>query len=234
MSRSGTTKIALAMHSDDWAHGYCDAAQEYIRSHGGEIVATTILEHGATDATAQTLQIKASGAQAVMGCLYQPELIVMLRDLQKYQMDAVVVGALGADFDQVVAGISQPRLVGTALLPALSIPGQDRHRATEEVPRHLRQGPQQGGTAQDRRTDQFLLLRCALRDRDGRSFPPRRPEPDARKLGKGGRVTEGFRYRGVGRYRNLPRQPCRPRQRCRPGRNLPRWSHGRQRSSTAQ
>jgi branched-chain amino acid transport system substrate-binding protein len=103
MSKPATTKIALAMHSDDWAHGYCDAAQEYIKGHGGEVVATTILEHGATDATAQALQIKASGAQAVMGCLYQPELIVLLRDLQKYQIDTTVVAALGADFDQVVA-----------------------------------------------------------------------------------------------------------------------------------
>jgi branched-chain amino acid transport system substrate-binding protein len=103
MSKPGTTKLALAMHSDDWAHGYCDAASEYIKSHGGEIVATTVLEHGTTDATAQALQIKASGAQAVMGCLYQPELVVLLRELQKYQVASIVVAALGADFDQVVA-----------------------------------------------------------------------------------------------------------------------------------
>jgi len=103
LSKPGTTKFALAMHSDDWAHGYCDAAEEYIKGHGGQIVATTILEHGATDATAQALQIKASAAQAVMGCLYQPELVVLLRDLQKYQVDTTVVAALGADFDQVLA-----------------------------------------------------------------------------------------------------------------------------------
>jgi branched-chain amino acid transport system substrate-binding protein len=103
LSKPGTTKIALAMHSDDWAHGYCDAASEYIKSHGGEIVATTVMEHGATDGTAQALQIKASGAQAVMGCLYQPELVVLLRELQKYQIGVITVGALGADFNQVVA-----------------------------------------------------------------------------------------------------------------------------------
>jgi branched-chain amino acid transport system substrate-binding protein len=103
LSKPGTTKVAMAMHSDDWAHGYCDPAADYIKAHGGEIVATTTLEHGATDATAQALQIKASGAQAVMGCLYQPELVILLRELQKYQVDAIVMGALGADFDQVVA-----------------------------------------------------------------------------------------------------------------------------------
>jgi len=103
ISKPGTTKIALAMHSDDWAHGYCDAAADYLKGHGADIVATTVLEHGATDGTAQALQIKASGAQAVMGCLYQPELVVLLRDLQKYQINTIVVGALGADFDQVLA-----------------------------------------------------------------------------------------------------------------------------------
>ena len=102
MGKPGTTKIALAMHSDDWAHGYCDNATDYVKSHNGEIVATTALEHGATDGTAQALQIKASGAQAVMACLYQPELIVLLRELQKFQINVIVLGALGADFDQVV------------------------------------------------------------------------------------------------------------------------------------
>src|SRR5574340_1009747 len=64
MSKPGVTKIALVMHSNDWAHGYCDPATAYIKSHGGEVVATTIMESGATDATAQVLRIKASGAQA--------------------------------------------------------------------------------------------------------------------------------------------------------------------------
>lgn len=103
LSKPGTTKLAIAMHSDDWAHGYCGPAEDYAKSHGGDIVATTTMEHGATDATAQALQIKASGAQAVMACLYQPELVVLLRELQKYQVNAIVLAALGADFDQVLA-----------------------------------------------------------------------------------------------------------------------------------
>jgi len=105
MSKPGVTKIALVEHSNDWAHGYCDPAVDYIKSHGGTVVATTALERGATDATAQVLQIKASGAQAVMGCLYQPELVVFLRDMQKFAVDALTLGALGADFDQVLAAI---------------------------------------------------------------------------------------------------------------------------------
>ena len=58
-----------------------------------------------------------------MGCLYQPELVVLLRDLQKYQVDTIVLGALGADFDQVVQRLPQPRLAEAAVLPALSVQG---------------------------------------------------------------------------------------------------------------
>ncbi|MGH7102607.1 MAG: ABC transporter substrate-binding protein [Acetobacteraceae bacterium] len=102
MSKPGVKKIALVMHSNDWAHGYCDPAADYIKSHGGSVVATTIMESGATDATAQVLRIKASGAQAVMACLYQPTLVVFLRAMHTYGMHIPVLGALGADFDQVV------------------------------------------------------------------------------------------------------------------------------------
>jgi branched-chain amino acid transport system substrate-binding protein len=105
MSKPGVTKIALVMHSNDWAHGYCDPAAAYIKSHGGTVVATTTMESGATDATAQVLRIKAAGAQAVMGCLYQPELIVFLRAMHQYGVKIPVMGALGADFDQVVHAI---------------------------------------------------------------------------------------------------------------------------------
>ncbi|MGH7153437.1 MAG: ABC transporter substrate-binding protein, partial [Acetobacteraceae bacterium] len=102
MSKPGVTKIAIVQHSNDWAHGYCDPATDYIKKHGGQIVATVALERGATDATPQVLRVKASGAQAVMACLYQPEFIVYLRDMARYKVDALSVTALGVDFDQVL------------------------------------------------------------------------------------------------------------------------------------
>ncbi len=102
MSKEGVKKVALAMHSNDWAHGYCDPATSYVKENGGEIVVNTALENGATDATAQALQIKTSGAEAVLGCLYQPELVVLIRDLKKYGVNIPVIAALGADFEQTV------------------------------------------------------------------------------------------------------------------------------------
>ncbi|HZS85797.1 MAG TPA: ABC transporter substrate-binding protein [Stellaceae bacterium] len=111
LSKPGVKKIALALHSNDWAHGYCDPATDYVKANGGEIVASTALERGATDATAQALQIKASGAQAVLGCLYQPELVVLIRDLKKYGVDIPIIGALGADFEQTVEQVHDPSAV---------------------------------------------------------------------------------------------------------------------------
>jgi branched-chain amino acid transport system substrate-binding protein len=95
-------KIALVQHSNDWAHGYCDPAAAYIKQNGGEVAVETAMERGSTDATAQVLQIKASGAQAVMGCLYQQELVILLRDMHKFGVKVPVLGALGADFEQTV------------------------------------------------------------------------------------------------------------------------------------
>jgi branched-chain amino acid transport system substrate-binding protein len=111
MSKPGVKKIALVEHSNDWAHSYCDPAVAYIKEHGGEVVVNTALERGATDATTQTLQIKASGAQAVMACVYQPELVILLRDLHKFGVQVPVLGALGADFEETVAQVNDPAAV---------------------------------------------------------------------------------------------------------------------------
>ena len=111
LSKPGVKKLAIVQHSNDWAHGYCDPATETIKSNGAELVLTTAMERGSTDATAQALQIKQSGAQAVMGCLYQQELVILLRDMQKYGVDAIVLGALGADFNQTVAQVNNPAAV---------------------------------------------------------------------------------------------------------------------------
>jgi branched-chain amino acid transport system substrate-binding protein len=111
MSKPGVKKIALVQHSNDWAHGYCVPATAYIKQNGGEIAVETAMERGSTDATAQVLQIKASGAQAVMGCLYQQELVILLRDMHKFGVKVPMLGALGADFQQTVEQVGDPEAV---------------------------------------------------------------------------------------------------------------------------
>jgi len=111
MSNPALKKIAIVEHSNDWAHGYCNPASEYIKSHGGEVLERIAMERGSTDGTTQALKIKSIGAQAVMGCLYQQELIILLRDMQKFGVTAPVIGALGADFDQTVQQVNNPAAV---------------------------------------------------------------------------------------------------------------------------
>jgi branched-chain amino acid transport system substrate-binding protein len=111
LSKPGVKKIALVAHSNDWARGYCDPAKAYVTSHGGQVILDTALERGSTDATAQVLQIKAAGADAVLGCLYQPELVVLIRDMHKFGLKIPVVGALGADFNQVVQQVNDMEAV---------------------------------------------------------------------------------------------------------------------------
>jgi branched-chain amino acid transport system substrate-binding protein len=111
MSNPAIKKIAIVEHSNDWAHGYCNPAADYIKSRGGEVLMRIAMERGSTDGTTQALQVKTSGAQAVMGCLYQQELIILLRDMQKFGATAAVVGALGADFDQTVQQVNNPDAV---------------------------------------------------------------------------------------------------------------------------
>ena len=86
MTKPDAKKLAIVAHTNDWARGYCDPAKDYIESQGGEVVLDTAMERGSTDATAQVLQIKAAGVDGVLGCLYQPELVVLLKDAHKYQL----------------------------------------------------------------------------------------------------------------------------------------------------
>lgn len=57
------------------------------------------------------LLIKSEGVDGVLGCLYQPELVVLLKDAHKYQLSAPIIGALGADFGQVVQQVGNPDAV---------------------------------------------------------------------------------------------------------------------------
>ena len=111
MTKPDAKKVAIVAHTNDWARGYCDPAKDYIESQGGEVVLDTAMERGSTDATAQVLQIKAAGVDGVLGCLYQPELVVLLKDAHKYQLGVPVIGALGADFGQVVQQVGNPDAV---------------------------------------------------------------------------------------------------------------------------
>ena len=116
-SKPNTKKVVLVAHTNDWARGYCDPATELMKEKGVEPVMNLALERGSTDATAQALRIKAANADFVLGCLYEAELAILLRDLHKYSISVPVIGALGADFESTHKRVNNPAAVKNFYLP---------------------------------------------------------------------------------------------------------------------
>jgi branched-chain amino acid transport system substrate-binding protein len=117
LSKPNTKKVVLVAHTNDWARGYCDPATAYMKEHGVEPTMNLALERGSTDATAQSLRIKTAGADFVLGCLYEAELAILLRDLHKYGVSVPVIGALGADFESTHKRVNNPAAVKNFYLP---------------------------------------------------------------------------------------------------------------------
>src|SRR5215510_3868118 len=117
LSKPNTKKIVLVAHTNDWARGYCDPATELMKEKGVEPMMTLALERGSTDATAQALRIKAANADFVLGCLYEAELAILLRDLHKYSISVPVIGALGADFESTHKRVNNPAAMKNFYLP---------------------------------------------------------------------------------------------------------------------
>lgn len=117
LSKPNTKRIVLVQHTNDWARGYCDPAAAYMKEKGIEPLMTLAMERGSTDATAQALRIKSANADFVLGCLYEAELAIFLRDAHKYGLTVPVIGALGADFESTHKRVNNPAAVKNFYLP---------------------------------------------------------------------------------------------------------------------
>lgn len=98
MSKTGTKKIGVILHSNEWSKGYRDPMVEYLEKNGLKPAVEVTLERGQSDATAQVLRLKEAGLDFVAAILYEPELVVFLRDAHKLGLNVMKVGALGADY----------------------------------------------------------------------------------------------------------------------------------------
>jgi branched-chain amino acid transport system substrate-binding protein len=98
LSKPDTKKVGIIAHTNEWARGYRDPMVEALKAKGLTPVAEVVLERGQTDATAQVLKLKEAGLDFVVAILYEPEIVVFLRDSQKLGLDALKFGGLGADF----------------------------------------------------------------------------------------------------------------------------------------
>ena len=98
LSRPDTKKIGIIAHTNEWSKGYRDPMVEALKAKGIEPAVEVVLERGQTDATAQVLKLKEAGLDFVVAILYEPEIVVFLRDAQKLGLETTKFGGLGADF----------------------------------------------------------------------------------------------------------------------------------------
>ena len=111
MSKPGVKRIAMVAHTNDWAKAYCDPAIEVIKASGGEIIEELALERGQTDATAQVLKLKQANPDFILGCLYEAETVIFLRDLKKYGVRIPVMGTAGTDLENTLERLGDPDAV---------------------------------------------------------------------------------------------------------------------------
>ena len=111
MSKPGVKRIAMVTHTNDWAKAYCDPAIEVIKASGGEIIEELALERGQTDATAQVLKLKKAKPDFVLGCLYEAETVIFLRDAKKYGVRIPVMGTAGTDLENTLERLGDPDAV---------------------------------------------------------------------------------------------------------------------------
>lgn len=102
MSKPGTKRVAMVAHTNDWAKAYCSPAIDVIKKAGGKIIAELSLERGQTDATAQVLKLKQAKPDFILGCLYEAETVIFLRDAKKYGVRIPVMGTAGTDLENTL------------------------------------------------------------------------------------------------------------------------------------
>jgi branched-chain amino acid transport system substrate-binding protein len=98
LSKEGSKKIGVIAHTNEWSKGYRDPMVEFLKSKGITPAAEVTLERGQSDATAQVLRLKEAGLDFVVAILYEPEIVVFLRDAHKLGLNVPKYGALGADY----------------------------------------------------------------------------------------------------------------------------------------
>ncbi|MDX1431746.1 MAG: ABC transporter substrate-binding protein [Gammaproteobacteria bacterium] len=103
MSKPGTQRVGIITHTNDWAKSYCAPATEFMASQGVKPVVEVALERGQTDSTAQVLKLKQANVDFILGCLYEAETVIFLRDAKRYGLRVPVMGTAGTDLENTLA-----------------------------------------------------------------------------------------------------------------------------------
>jgi branched-chain amino acid transport system substrate-binding protein len=103
LSNPKVKKIAIVSHSNEWGQGYKTPQVEYLKEkHNMKPFLDLAMERGSTDATPQVLQIKSSGADAIILNLYEAETAIFLRDAAKYGLKVPMMGGYGTDLENTL------------------------------------------------------------------------------------------------------------------------------------
>jgi branched-chain amino acid transport system substrate-binding protein len=109
MSKPGFDKIAIITQSDDWGKSYRDPAVAYMESkYHIKPVAELQMANNAMDATSQTLQLRNSGAQAILAMLYPAPFAVFARDAYKFGMTTPILGNSGVTLSDTLKRVGNP------------------------------------------------------------------------------------------------------------------------------
>lgn len=102
MSKPGTKRVGVITHTNDWAKSYCAPAEDFMASKGVKPVIEVTLERGQTDSTAQVLKLKEANLDFILGCLYEAETVIFLRDAKRYGLRVPVMGTAGTDLENTL------------------------------------------------------------------------------------------------------------------------------------
>ncbi|MDA0998619.1 MAG: ABC transporter substrate-binding protein, partial [Proteobacteria bacterium] len=69
------------------------------------------MERGQTDSTAQVLKLKQGNPDFILGCLYEAETVIFLRDAKKYGLKVPVMGTAGTDLENTLARLGDQEAV---------------------------------------------------------------------------------------------------------------------------
>ncbi|MGA9867521.1 MAG: ABC transporter substrate-binding protein [Acetobacteraceae bacterium] len=109
MSKAGTDKIAIVTQSDDWGKSYHDPALAYLQSkYHIKPVLDLQISNTAMDATSQILQLRNSGAQAILAMLYPAPFAVFVRDAYKFGLTTPILGNSGVTLFDTLKRVGNP------------------------------------------------------------------------------------------------------------------------------
>jgi branched-chain amino acid transport system substrate-binding protein len=112
MSKSGTTKIALISHSDDWGKTNRDPVVAYMKTkYKLDPVLDLSMERSSTDATPQILRLRKSGAQFIVMLMYPAEVAIFMRDAHKFGLEIPVLAPHSISLEDTRDRVGDPAAV---------------------------------------------------------------------------------------------------------------------------